>query len=221
MYISSCWSTNTGMSMFWGPSLMSLYLLLQLGPTCFVHLEWFFTVGPSTGVKINQSICFKWGEAISTLRNRPLKCVEKFTHLGNSDSFTESDVYNCLATTGIAVDLLSVIQKSDQSNNKTGFLPSCGCVHATVWMHHVNANKTHWKSSMGTTQDYYKLFWTNPGRCKPQNNSCTATYLPSHVIILSCFKFLYEKLTLLIFNWLICHLINLTECQLLLGFFLC
>ena len=27
--------------------------------------------------------------------------------------------------------------------NKTGFLPSCGCVRITVWMHHLDANETH------------------------------------------------------------------------------
>ena len=31
--------------------------------------------------------------------------------------------------------------------NKTGFIPSCGCIHATVWMHPEDANKTHREKS--------------------------------------------------------------------------
>ena len=34
-------------------------------------------------------------------------------------------------------------------------LPSCGCVNTTIWMHHTDANKTHWEKSNW-------LFWTNP-----------------------------------------------------------
>ena len=35
------------------------------------------------------------------------------------------------------------------------------------------------KSLIGTTQDCYELYWTNPGSNTPQNNSCAATYLLS------------------------------------------
>ena len=27
----------------------------------------------------------------------------------------------------------------------TGFIPSCGCINTTVWMHHIDTNKTHWE----------------------------------------------------------------------------
>ena len=33
---------------------------------------------------------------------------------------------------------------------------------------------------MGITQEYYMLFWTNPGSNTLQNSSSIATYLPSH-----------------------------------------
>ena len=33
---------------------------------------------------------------------------------------------------------------------------------------------------MGTTQEYFILFWTNSGSSTQQNNSCLAIYLPSH-----------------------------------------
>ena len=41
---------------------------------------------------------------------------------------------------------------------KMGFLPSCSCVHTTVWMQHVDANKMHGeKNSVETTQECYDL----------------------------------------------------------------
>ena len=33
---------------------------------------------------------------------------------------------------------------------------------------------------MGTTQECYMLFWTNPGSTTFQNSCCTATQLPSN-----------------------------------------
>ena len=39
----------------------------------------------------------------------------------------------------------------------------------------------HWpKKLMGSTQQCYMLFWTNPGSSTLQNSSCMVTYLPSH-----------------------------------------
>ena len=32
---------------------------------------------------------------------------------------------------------------------------------------------------MGTEQECYELYWTNPGSNTPQSSSCMATYLPS------------------------------------------
>ena len=37
-----------------------------------------------------------------------------------------------------------------------------------------------WRKSLTTiAQEYYELYWTNPGGNIPQNNSCMATYHPS------------------------------------------
>ena len=36
------------------------------------------------------------------------------------------------------------------------------------------------KSKKGATQECYVLFWTNPGSNTLQNDSCTATCLPSY-----------------------------------------
>ena len=30
-----------------------------------------------------------------------------------------------------------------------GFLPSCSCINTTVWMHHIDANKTHGEKASG------------------------------------------------------------------------
>ena len=61
-----------------------------------------------------------------------------------------------------------------------GFLSSCGCVNATVWMHNMDANKMHrekarLKLHKNSTSYIEQILNTTP----PQNNTSTATYLPS------------------------------------------
>ena len=46
-----------------------------------------------------------------------------------------------------------------------------------VWMYYIDSGE---KKLAETTQEFYVLFWTNPGSITLQNSSCTATYLPSH-----------------------------------------
>ena len=46
----------------------------------------------------------------------------------------------------------------------------------TTW----NLTESMEKNLVGTTQEYYKLFWTDPGRNSIQISNCTATYLLSH-----------------------------------------
>ena len=50
---------------------------------------------------------------ISTLKDRPLKLVEKFTYLGSSVSSTEKDINTRLAKAWTAIDQLLVLWKSD------------------------------------------------------------------------------------------------------------
>ena len=60
-----------------------------------------------------------------------------------------------------------------------GFLSSCGCVNTTVWMHHMDANKTYEeKARWELHKNANCCLGTNPGSSTPQNRSCTATYLP-------------------------------------------
>ena len=60
-------------------------------------------------------MCFNQRGDISTLKGAPLKLVDKFTYLGRSVSSTENDIMR-LAKVWTAIDRLSVIWKSDQTN---------------------------------------------------------------------------------------------------------
>ena len=58
-------------------------------------------------------MCFNQTNHIPTLNGGSLKLVNKFTYLGSSVSSTEKDIDTCLAKTWIAIDSLSIIWKSD------------------------------------------------------------------------------------------------------------
>ena len=58
-------------------------------------------------------MCFNQIGDISTLNRSPLKLVDKFTNLGSSVSSTETDTDTRLTKTWTAIDRLSVIWKSD------------------------------------------------------------------------------------------------------------
>ena len=84
-------------------------------------------------------MCFDKKGDISTLNCSSLKLVDVFMYLGSSVSSTESDINMCLAKAWTAVDRLSIIWKSDQSNKiKCNFFHTVvvssllyGC---TTWM---------------------------------------------------------------------------------------
>ena len=69
------------------------------------------------GIHVNtdkmEYMCFKQRGNISTLKDRPLRLVDKFTYLGSSVSSTETDINTQLAKSWTAIDRLSVIWKSD------------------------------------------------------------------------------------------------------------
>ena len=70
-----------------------------------------------------------------------LKLVDKFTYLGSSVSSTENDNNTRQAKAWTAIDMLSIIWKSDLSDKiKRIFFPSSGRVHTTIWMHHMDAD---------------------------------------------------------------------------------
>ena len=52
------------------------------------------------------------------------------------------------------------------------FLPSCGYVNTTAWIHHLKADEMHGeKRKIGTTQECCLLFRTSLGSNTMQNNS--------------------------------------------------
>ena len=72
-----------------------------------------------------------------------LKFVDKFAYLDSNISSTESDVNICLVKAWTAIHMLSILWMSDISDKiKLGFFQAM-TVNTTVWMHHIDANKTH------------------------------------------------------------------------------
>ena len=70
-------------------------------------------------VNVNKTehTCFKRDGAIPSHSGRPLKSVDKFTHLGSNISSIESNVNMYLAKVWTSVNRLSIIWKSDLSDN--------------------------------------------------------------------------------------------------------
>ena len=61
-------------------------------------------------------MCFNQRGDISILNGRSLKLVDEFTDLGTNVSSTENDINMRLAGAWTAIDKLSVVWKSDQSD---------------------------------------------------------------------------------------------------------
>ena len=100
-------------------------------------------IGLQVNANKTEFMYFRWEGTISILSGKHLK-LNKFIYLDSSISSTESDVSIHLAKILTTIDGLLIIWKPHLSNlEKKGFIPSCGCVDTTVWMHHMDANKTH------------------------------------------------------------------------------
>ena len=97
-------------------------------------------IGLHVNVVKTEYMCFNQRGDISTLKDGPLKLVDKFTYLGSSISSTENDINMWLTKAWTAIDRLSVIWKSDLTNKIKQFFPSSGHVDIAVWMHHMDAN---------------------------------------------------------------------------------
>ena len=61
-------------------------------------------------------MCYNQTGDISTLDGTPLKLVDKFTYLGSSVSSTEKDIDTWLMKAWTAINRLSIIWKSDQTD---------------------------------------------------------------------------------------------------------
>ena len=83
------------------------------------------------GIHVNADktkiMCFKQRGDISTLNGRSLK-LDKFTYLGSSVLSTENSINTRLAKAWTAIDRLSVIWKSYQSDK----------IKHSVWMHYMD-----------------------------------------------------------------------------------
>ena len=81
---------------------------------------------------------------ISTLNGSSLKLVDKFTYLGSSFSSTETNIDRLLAKACIAINILSVIWKSDLTEKiKRSFFRSRSRVVTAIWVHYMDANWTY------------------------------------------------------------------------------
>ena len=69
-----------------------------------------------------------------------MKLVDKFTYPRNSVSSTENDTNMWQAKACTAIDRISVIWKSVLSDEIKFIFLSCGWVHTTIWMHHMDAD---------------------------------------------------------------------------------
>ena len=70
--------------------------------------------------------------------------MDKFKYLGSNVSSTENGINMCLAKAWTAINRISIIWKSDQSDKiKMQFLPSNDYVNSTRWMHHMDTDKVY------------------------------------------------------------------------------
>ena len=101
--------------------------------------------GTGIGLHVNtdktEYMCFNEIGDISTLNGSTLKLVAKFTYLGSSVSSTETENNTQLAKAWTAIGRLSVIWKSDLTDQiKRSFFPSSGRIDTAIWMHSMDAN---------------------------------------------------------------------------------
>ena len=73
-------------------------------------------IGLHVNAHKTEYMCFNQTGDISTLNGSSLKLVDKFTYLGSSVLSTETDINTRLPKAETAIDRLSVIWKSDQTD---------------------------------------------------------------------------------------------------------
>ena len=94
-------------------------------------------IGLHVNAHKTEYMCYNQTGDITTLDGTPLKLIDKFTYLGSSVSSTEKDIDTRLTKAWTAIDRLSIIWKSDLTDNyETQSLPSSGRIDTAVWMHY-------------------------------------------------------------------------------------
>ena len=81
-------------------------------------------------------LCFKQKEATSILSGILLKLVDQFIYLSSNISSPESDV-------NMHWQVIDLMEVWSIWQNKMGFFPSCSYVHTSIWLHHMDVNKTY------------------------------------------------------------------------------
>ena len=114
---------------------------------------------------------FKKEGVITTLSGKPLKLIGQFAYIGSNISLTEK----CEINIHLAKVWIDHMEIWSFGWNKTGFLPSCGCVSTTVWLYHRDANETHREKAR---QECYGLFGTNNVKDWSWRVRAYNTYIP-------------------------------------------
>ena len=70
-------------------------------------------IGLHVNAHKTEYMCFNQTDDVSTLEGSSLKLVDKFTYLGSSVLLTEKDIDTRLGKSRTAIDMLSIIWKSD------------------------------------------------------------------------------------------------------------
>ena len=127
-----------------------------------------------------ECMCYNLTGNIATLDGTPLKLVDKFTYLGSSVSSTEKDIDTRLTKAWTAIDRLSIIWKSDLTDQmKRSFFQAAivsillyGC---TTW----TLTKRQEKKLDGNYTRMLRAILNKSWRQHPQGTNCTATCHPS------------------------------------------
>ena len=129
-------------------------------------------------------MCFKQRGDISIQNCSSLKLVDKFTYLGSSVSSTEKDINTRLTKAWIANDRLSVLWKSDRTDEiNRSFSKQRSCSYCYMGALHGRSLNVWRKSLTEITQECCEQHWTSLGGSTPKSSSCTATYYPSQKTI--------------------------------------
>ena len=101
-------------------------------------------IGLHVNAHKTENMCFTQRGDISAQNGSSLKLVDKFTYLGRSVSSTETDINTRLEKVQKAIDRISVIWKSDQTDKiKLFFFSSSGRVDTALWMRYMDADETY------------------------------------------------------------------------------
>ena len=134
-------------------------------------------IGLHVNAHKTEYMCYNQTGNITTLEGASLRLVDKFTYLGSSVSLTEKDIDTRLTKAWTAIDRLSIIWKSDLTDEmKRSFFQAVvvsillyGCTTCNGWRRNLTA----------TTQECWEQYWTSPGDNTPRDANCTAICLPS------------------------------------------